>query len=353
MRAELRRYCAEAASQRGELQQAEAELRARIARLKQQAGDSRAAATELVLLGKHLHGVGAALPVLRDTLQWAARIADHREGCSIGFVASDTAVGGSDAMWAPPGFVGGRDAVQAARAVAARYGADMRAEIQRLGWPPPQDVVRSVRGPVRCTDCGEGYYALWVNRGVCLQCEAASRAAGQCPFCTRGAAEGWCPHARRCTVCDQWSCAECRLHRGDGDEVAALLATLRPDAVFLDFDRTLATTKTGGSPLRGNHAADEELLRVLKEHPNSRIVTRNSHLDDIATFLARRGVDVRGRVHGVGGKVGGDKADVVLAPEHLAPGGAALFVDDNIREACNPRIASDPRVHRVLFARAL
>ena len=36
---------------------------------------------------------------------------------------------------------------------------------------------------------------------------------------------------------------------GDGEDVRLLAATLQPWAVFLDFDRTLATTRGGGSPL--------------------------------------------------------------------------------------------------------
>jgi hypothetical protein len=39
------------------------------------------------------------------------------------------------------------------------------------------------------------------------------------------------------------------LQVGDGEDVRLLAANLQPWAIFLDFDRTLATTRGGGSPL--------------------------------------------------------------------------------------------------------
>ena len=94
-------------------------------------------------------------------------------------------------------------------------------------------------------------------RQVCFYCAEQLREAGQCvgvrlgrPGCSRAS---FCPHHRRCFVCDGadgWAgCAECRLLRGDGADVVALVQSVQADAVFLDFDRTLATTKRGASPL--------------------------------------------------------------------------------------------------------
>ena len=54
--------------------------------------------------------------------------------------------------------------------------------------------------------------------------------------------------------------AVCCLHQGDGADVAALVATMSPPpTLYVDFDRTLCSTR-GGSPLKGNHSIDEELL---------------------------------------------------------------------------------------------
>eukprot|EP00959_Pyramimonas_sp_CCMP1952_P222893 4659924-Pyramimonas_sp.AAC.1 len=68
--------------------------------------------------------------------------------------------------------------------------------------------------------------------------------AGKCPYSKRCAGGGvFCPHGRKCVACDAWSCEECGLVRGDGEDAAALVQRLRPHSLFLDFDRTLATTK--------------------------------------------------------------------------------------------------------------
>ena len=45
--------------------------------------------------------------------------------------------------------------------------------------------------------------------------------------------------------------------------------------LFMDFDRTLCTTKTGSSPLNGRHALDPELMGLACSHPNVHVVTRN------------------------------------------------------------------------------
>lgn len=63
---------------------------------------------------------------------------------------------------------------------------------------------------------------------------------------------------------------------GDGEEVAAIVEASRESSaagfVFLDFDRTLCTTKTGNSPLHGKHALDPELLGIACSHPNVHVV---------------------------------------------------------------------------------
>jgi hypothetical protein len=60
----------------------------------------------------------------------------------------------------------------------------------------------------------------------------------------------------------------------------------QPHAVFLDWDRTLCTTRTGGSPLVGKHSLDPDLHGLLVQFARrAHIVTRNSMRDDIAAFL--------------------------------------------------------------------
>jgi hypothetical protein len=62
-------------------------------------------------------------------------------------------------------------------------------------------------------------------------------------------------------VCDGGfaPCRQCRLAQGDGEVVATLCAELQEElrpqggvhpTLFVDFDRTLCTTKSGGSPLQ-------------------------------------------------------------------------------------------------------
>jgi len=167
--------------------------------------------------------------------------------------------------------------------------------------------------------------------------------------------------------------------------------------VFVDFDRTFASTKNGANPLvgggGGGHRIDEDLLALAAGHANFHVVTRNSHRTEIETFLRRHGLR-QFTVHCV--PKGTSKAAVVLeatnlvaplashfpAPPHppAIPAAAAaaadddddddvaaaslassafigapsiLFVDDTLREVCDVRLRSDPRVLRVLFVRGL
>ena len=270
---------------------------------------------------------------------------------------------------------------------------------------------------------------------------------GSCPLATRACMKAaWCPHARKCFACEPHSCpilrsydgddinndassidctresrsdccvdlesnAEiavampkasfsvgCGLVRGDGAEVAAMAEDLKACAVFLDFDRTLASTRRGQSPYpdspnsktktkgmqsstdamlssstSGNfpvmssgkldegsinaedvhairryspHTIDEDLSSLCSWHPNVHVVTRNRHVEDIHKFLRDRGCLVR-RVWHVG--KGASKASVVLdpanwhlaqpseeqlLPESLRP--VVMFVDDDVREHLCP-----------------
>ena len=160
-------------------------------------------------------------------------------------------------------------------------------------------------------------------------------------------------------MCDAWSCEQCRLVRGDGEEVASLVDRLRPRVVLLDFDRTLASTKAGADPLLGAQTVDPDLFSMACAHPAVPVyvVTRNGHREAIEEFLRRQGMPVQG-VRSV--KLEGrSKADVIgeLLDRHCtggaAEGAAGLFVDDDIRELEDARLQGDTRLLRVLFVRAL
>ena len=82
--------------------------------------------------------------------------------------------------------------------------------------------------------------------------------------------------------------------QGDGDAVAALCMQLEPEVLFLDFDRTLATTRSGGSPLDGVHALDVELADLMAAGVPTWVVTRNRHVVEIGAFLKSKGVHAAG-----------------------------------------------------------
>eukprot|EP00668_Euglena_longa_P032816 GGOE01042270.1.p1 GENE.GGOE01042270.1~~GGOE01042270.1.p1 ORF type:complete len:634 (+),score=101.69 GGOE01042270.1:23-1903(+) len=209
-------------------------------------------------------------------------------------------------------------------------------------------------GSSTCSSCTVALNKVWIHRGVCFRCEMTARSEGRCPF-NKSCHHLWfCPHASRCFVCDQWSCEACGMWRGDGELVTDLVEQLQPAAVFLDFDRTVASTRSGGDPLVGQHAVDPLLLALCCSHPNVHIVTRNPHLDSIQTFLTGHGAPATLPVHVVGRRQGREKSDVVGAHSPSPGAGCLLFVDDDIREHCRPAmLALRPSLHRVLFARGV
>jgi hypothetical protein len=92
--------------------------------------------------------------------------------------------------------------------------------------------------------------------------------------------------------------------------------TTRPAAVFLDFDRTVASTRAGAAPVVGKHRLDDALLSVLTTHPLAFVVTRNSHAAEIEAFLRAAGVpemvaESAPRVHSAKA-LGCTKAEVIL-----------------------------------------
>ena len=171
----------------------------------------------------------------------------------------------------------------------------------------------------------------------------AKAAAGQ------AAAHPFCPHQSLCATCDPAfeSCPECRLAQGDGEAVLAACEAWRPTHLFLDFDRTLCSTRGGANPLVGSHTVDTELQAAASAMSDAtHVLTRNRHTREIAAFLGERGVPIVG-VHST--PAGASKWDYIDAT--LGAAGRALFVDDSATEVSDPRMAGDSRVFRLLMQR--
>jgi len=261
-------------------------------------------------------------------------------------------------MFLPPEMLGVAALFAECAAESGGFEQLLRASIEREGWPPPPSARRTrvqLEGPMPCHACNGRFSKHWAFRGVCWRCEQSLRGQGECPFdaparrAVSKARQGhpFCAHQGLCPVCDAGFrlCRTCRLAQGDGEAVLELCTELRPHRVFLDFDRTLCSTRAGASPLSGVHSLDPELasLGCLAQ---SYVVTRNSHADEIGRFLEARGMLIAGLC--VTPK-GGSKGEFIEAM--LREGELGLFVDDSVQECSDPRIASNPNVIRVLFQR--
>lgn len=194
---------------------------------------------------------------------------------------------------------------------------------------------------------------------MCVVCDDIARRDGRCPFRSKAClgASSWCPHARRCFTCEWHSCARCALHSGDGADVAGLVEDDldRVDGVFLDFDRTVASTRRGQPPVVGTHAVDEDLARLARRRGDVSIVTRNRHVDEIAAFLSASDFPVRAVIRVPRGE---SKARAVLGALAADDGDdkTVVFVDDDIREHLDPAFLDENHpgviLWRVLFARS-
>ena len=348
------------------------------------------------------------------------------------FVAGDGARG-VRSLFVPPEFSALCSLLTAADTAARDMAAMMHEKIASEGWPPPLCARRTrvqTGGVLACHSCNRRFSKHWSFSGVCWECEGAIRARGACPYdsSARSNQDGraasthaFCAHQRKCAVCDSGflPCPLCRLARGDGERCVEICAEIGLEtgfetgdgsggdgsgddvsgggtggggtggggtggglagvgggglrAVFLDFDRTLCSTKAGRSPLLGLHNVDPELASLCATYPVY-VVTRNPHEAAIVTFLEQRGVAVA-RVCVVPKRA--SKADVMVqvlpslkltsqlaqaspheghaddaarAPTRVTPV-QALFVDDDVRELMRPSVAELPGLLRVLFRR--
>ena len=110
-----------------------------------------------------------------------------------------------------------------------------------------------------------------------------------------------------------------------------LKAQEKSGSIFLDWVRTLCSTRGGASPLSGSrpHTLNPDLRTLLCTVPQRcRIVTRSTRRDDIITFLGQHGVPAI-PITTVSKNV--PKSSIVCSSEYRLPGGA-VFIDDTIRE---------------------
>lgn len=326
---------------------------------------------------QHCNLLTGCSPFLREVLRWLEAIEASAATGDRLFVAGDARGPGiaPPALCVPAGFEGARSLDEACHQVVLAYKPRMMQILATEGWPAHiltrrgGQVMEAATGAVEgglaskaaaakmsapektCRACAQEFSASWVHRGICCQCEETSRSNGSCPFGARCQPSWFCPHENRCFICDApHSCKQCRIYRGDGEVVLDIAARLRPTRIALDFDRTLATTRSGGLPVVGQHAVDSDLMSLLWLHQDAcAVVTRNSHTEAIRTFLTANGAPEAVPVHSI--KRPTSKAER-LVPD-LGPSECALLVDDSIAELVDPLVAEDSRVHRVLFVRAL
>eukprot|EP00041_Stephanoeca_diplocostata_P011924 m.198083 g.198083 ORF g.198083 m.198083 type:complete len:444 (+) comp18733_c0_seq1:1618-2949(+) len=236
-----------------------------------------------------------------------------------------------------------------------------------------------------CTECRCYFGSIWMCNDRCFVCDQRIRMHNDrnaCPFqCKYGDKGAYCNHAKRCFTCDSpHTCNECRLACGDGEMVADLVKTLQPQLLLFDFDRTLASTKSGASPLPPpgsskpiTHTVDQDLKSAALwsegEH-EVHVVTRNSHKAAIQQFLTLNGLG-HVEVHVVPKKMRkgqyiketffhANDTDEQISPkdgsdEHdtinVRP---CIFVDDDIKElVADQWLRESSNIHRVLFLRVL
>ena len=94
----------------------------------------------------------------------------------------------------------------------------------------------------KCMKCSGYFDAKWIRHTFCIMCERRIREESienKCLFIgCKLSEEAFCPHFRRCFVCDSpHSCEKCRLYRGDGESAIELVSVLQPKFLLLDFDR--------------------------------------------------------------------------------------------------------------------
>lgn len=321
---------------------------------------------------RHINFLMGCVPGLQEARFWLGAIESSIQAGETTrlFVAGDGAArvwpggappfAGMSHLCVPPGYKGCKALDDAFFRILEVLKPQMRSTIKSIGWPAHVSRGRADAGvddksaEKVCRLCSQHFSSLWIHRGVCCECEDVERSHSRCPFNPKCKSAWFCAHDQRCFICDAHSCEECRLTRGDGEFVFDFVSRLRPSFVALDFDRTLATTKSGCAPVVGKHMLDPELLSLLCIFRGScAVVTRNPHSVEISAFLAAHGAPSDTPVHVV--RKPRSKAEQVaecLERSDVAEDkSTAVIVDDDVAELVDERLADNKRVHRVLFMR--
>lgn len=231
----------------------------------------------------------------------------------------------------------------------------MRDLITTEGWP----LLPELPGQrIKCRVCKQEFAKVWVHSYVCWKCDDDIRCAGKCPY-ERDNPPHICPHTRKCFSCQMISCHECGLVRGDGPMVLNVVRELKPDFVFLDFDQTLCSTKSGLQPIPGKHGLNPQLFEILITHPSVHIITRQNirHKTFLENFikahLIAADVDpatVNLSVFCLGqSKPKITKANV-MEQLMVTDDKVAIFVDDTVREHLAESVMKFKNMKRILFS---
>jgi hypothetical protein len=349
-----------------------------------------------VLRLKEIHLLDGSFKGCRENAKWISVISSlvfHSTDSNENeikrlFVAGDDSV--SNGSFVPKGFQLGTFVASSRSLLDKVLIPTMRHTLKKESWPPAfgsqrsrilafneitiQDAKIGKKKLQQCSHCCGFFDSRWIRYQICSICESLKRDQSderRCLFvsCKIGA-EAFCSHHRRCFVCDApHSCLECRFSTGDGEVVAAMVETMQPKLLLLDFDRTLCSTKSGASPLPKvsnnskrqhskegySHSIDPELKAAVlaqQTHGDSYVVTRNSHKAEIKTFLDMHGLrDLAQNVHVVPKKTTkGEYIEGVISAKKCDD--SILFVDDGIRElTASSWLRTAPNVHRLLYRR--
>lgn len=333
----------------------------------------------------HLRGISK---VVLENAKWISVLAgllDKRSSTERLFMASDTSSANDKRMFVPKQFEMGRFIASSRNVLDQILLPTMMLAISLESWPPTLGTRRtrvlafdnsrleemaSIKKKLETCKICKGHFAteLWIRHKLCMVCENTRRNKAnrsECLFedCQFGD-KAFCSHFQRCFVCDApHSCDKfCQLSRGDGEVALGMVETIRPNLLLLDFDRTLATTKSGASPLPKSghkHSIDEELKNAViaqQAFGKSHVVTRNSNKADIQEFLLQHGLDgLAQNVHVVPKKkTKGFYIRETFYTDMPEQDTVCIFIDDSLPELVkDPWLRSTKAIHRLLFVRCL
>lgn len=326
---------------------------------------------------RHANLLSGALPHLIELVAWLKKIGTIVETAGehkVLFLGGDSSADRHTlpaALQAPKVEIDTMALFMAYRAVEAQYRPQMFNAIRTRGWPSSlqhalaiSDIKEDkVADNKHCHVCERTYSCLWVHRGVCCECEDRIRQMeNRCPYRVVCKSSWFCAHSRRCLICDSHSCGDCRLVRGDASTVTAVAGDIQPCRIAFDFDRTLASTKSGAPPVVGKHTADVDLISLMWKYPCA-VVTRNQNKDAIRLFLeeqgAPTGLDIcivgkkESKVGHILGMKDGTTGSDGLQSDDDNRTGPILFVDDSVQELADPLVAQEASIYRILFVRSL